>query len=133
MAARLTNTDEIFIQQMMNNVELAGVVFTCDLDTLAPYYLINIDRSGSTSSVTSGSTNNLETHVLFKHEMEIWDPLIQSIIDAARELEVIFDNDKLDIEFAVRDSEVYIFQVRAIVVRNKTDLSGLNYRKLSIK
>ena len=129
VAARLTNTDEIFIQQMMNDVELAGVVFTCDLDTLAPYYLINIDRSGSTSSVTSGTTNNLETHVLFKQEIEVQDPLIQRIIDAARELEVIFDNDKLDIEFAVIESEIYIFQVRAIVVRNKTDLSGLNYKK----
>ena len=55
--------DEIFIQPMLKNVSMSGVIFSCDFDTLSPYLIINYDESGSTNSVTSGTSNNLK--VLF--------------------------------------------------------------------
>ena len=57
----ISNNDEIFIQPMLENVEMAGVIFSCDIDTLSDYYIINYDESGSTDSVTSGLSNNLKT------------------------------------------------------------------------
>ena len=40
---------------------MSGVIFTRDLVTGSPYYVINYDdESGSTSSVTSERTANLE-------------------------------------------------------------------------
>ena len=58
--------DEVFVQPMLRNVTMSGVVFSADLDTLSPYYIINYDESGSTSSVTGGSGANLKTFISFK-------------------------------------------------------------------
>lgn len=37
------------------NAACSGVIFTRDVDSNLPYYLINYDDGGSTDSVTSGS------------------------------------------------------------------------------
>lgn len=59
----MTDYDEVFIQPMLNNVTMSGVIFTADIDSLTPYYIINYDTSGSTTSVTEGSCNNLNTFI----------------------------------------------------------------------
>ena len=41
----------------MQNTSMSGVIFTHDLNTGAPYYVINYDdESGMTDTVTSGSS-----------------------------------------------------------------------------
>ena len=55
-----------FVQPMLQNVTMSGVIFTSDIDTLSPYYIINFDESGSTNSVTSGNSNKLKTLFLKK-------------------------------------------------------------------
>jgi hypothetical protein len=42
---------------------------TSDLDTLAPYYIINYDENNSHDSVTSGSKANLKTYISFKNKI----------------------------------------------------------------
>ena len=49
--------NEIFVQEMLQNVDICGVAFTSDLDTLSPYYIVNYDTSGSTNSVTGGTSS----------------------------------------------------------------------------
>ncbi|KKR31069.1 MAG: Pyruvate phosphate dikinase PEP/pyruvate-binding protein, partial [Candidatus Gottesmanbacteria bacterium GW2011_GWC2_39_8] len=50
-----TGGDEIIVQEMLRNTVMSGVVFTHDLNTGAPYYVINYDDvSGLTNTVTSG-------------------------------------------------------------------------------
>ena len=47
--------DEVIIQEMVKNTTMSGVIFTYDLNTGAPYYVINYDdQSGLTDTVTSG-------------------------------------------------------------------------------
>ncbi len=110
--------NEFFVQEQLHGVKCAGVVFTRDLDTLAPYYVVNYDdHSGLTDSVTAGFSNGLKTYVRFKqspHPPETED--LKQIIDAAAEVEAIVGNDALDIEFAFTTSqELYVLQVRPIV------------------
>ena len=53
---KASDDNQIIIQEMVENTSMSGVVTTHDLNTGAPYYVINYDdQSGSTDTVTSGS------------------------------------------------------------------------------
>lgn len=122
----ISGADEVFVQPMLQNVSLCGVVFTADLDTLAPYYSINYDETGSTNSVTGGAGMELKTWVAYKHLDTIDDSKFKQIIVAAQECEAIFNSHCLDIEFAYVGETLYILQVRAIVKQGKEDLSAID-------
>ena len=123
----LNDKDEVFAQPMLKNVTMSGVIFTADIDTLAAYYIINYDESGSTSSVTSGESNNLKTFICVEnHDVE--DHRLQQLIKASQECVTLFKNKSLDIEFAFVGNTLYILQVRAIVVKDKDDLSHIDIK-----
>lgn len=122
----LNNLDEIFIQPMLKKVTMSGVIFSCDLDTLSAYYTINYDESGSTDSVTKGNSNNLKNYTCFKENTQINNEKLKKIINITKECEKIFNNEFLDIEFAFSDEQLYILQIRSIVVKNKENLSHIN-------
>jgi glutamine kinase len=122
----LQNEDEVFLQPMLENVLMSGVVFSADLDTLSSYYIVNYDESGSTSSVTSGMSNELKTFISYKDNQNITNDNLKRLILATKECQNIFNNDFLDIEFAINDKGLYILQVRAIVTNNKFDLSTID-------
>ena len=117
--------DEVFVQPMLSKVAMSGVIFTADLDTLSPYYIVNYDESGSTSSVTSGFGKNLKTFISFKESKNIANSNLQRLIETAKECERIFNHPFLDIEFAYSDDILYILQVRAIVSESKESLSHI--------
>jgi len=115
------SANEIFVQKFATDVRISGVVFTKDMDTLAPYYVINYDdQSRRTDTVTSGSTTSLKTLILFREAASL-DPSIAAIIKAIQELESLLNNTALDVEFALdKNGRVTIFQVRPIVVEEST-------------
>jgi glutamine kinase len=123
---RINSADEVFIQPMLTNVTMSGVVFTADMDTLSSYYIINYDESGSTTSVTGGESNNLKTFICLKENNNIDNIKLKRLIQATKESEEIFENKFLDIEFAFSGDDLYILQVRAIVLNNKENLSEMD-------
>ena len=122
----LNAADEIFIQPMLKNVSMSGVVFTADIDTLSPYYIVNYDESGSTNSITSGQEGVFKTFICLKGNQIIEDDKLKLIIKASKECEQIFNNQFLDIEFAISNRSLYILQVRTIILNNKQDLSAID-------
>lgn len=116
-------TDQILVQEFLQNVEMAGVVFTCTLESGAPYYRFNFDdKSKSTESVTAGTKADLRTVIVNKTNKDAIDncaPELKNVLTAVSELESLLGYDKLDIEFAVdTDGVVHIFQVRPVVVNH---------------
>ena len=127
--------NEIFIQPMLQKMKICGVGFTSDIDTLAPYYIINYDDFGSPDLVTSGRKGNLKTFVSLKNTDTNHSPLIiQKLKNSFKELEDLFENNFLDIEFGVNSKEeIFIFQVRPIVTKNKENNYELNLNKALFK
>ncbi|UFS72436.1 hypothetical protein LPW11_09635 [Geomonas sp. RF6] len=123
-----SESEELFVQPMLRQVSMSGVVFTADVDTLAPYYAINYDESGRTDSVTGGDTT-CRSYIHFKGApLPPEDPALRAVTLACSEIEALCGNTALDIEFAISAGELYILQVRPITRHGKDDLSALDLK-----
>jgi glutamine kinase len=113
--------NQVFVQPMLQDVLMSGVVFTRDMDTLAPYYVINYDdHSHRTDTVTSGQSNDLKVFCIFK-EYEPSNLKFVPLVLAIKEIERALNCDHLDIEYAINAAgEVFIFQVRPIPIGNRS-------------
>lgn len=113
--------EEVIVQEMVSGVSMSGVIFTHDLNTGAPYYVVNYDdESGTTDAVTSGG-GEYSNRTLYVHRGAL-DALrserFQHLLQAVCELEAFFGSQFLDIEFALgTDYHPYLLQVRAITTQ----------------
>lgn len=120
-AERASCCDQVFIQEMVLNTSMSGVVFTHDLNTGAPYYVINYDDvSGLTDTVTSGG-GEYSNRTLYIHRSALGalrSDRFQRLMEAIKELELVMNNQFLDIEFALgEDLTPYLLQVRSITTQ----------------
>ena len=124
--------DQVFLQPLLNSVKLSGVAFTREPATGSTHYVINYDdHSGSTSSVTSGSTNNVRTYYYFKGGNTDPQPEMAPVLRVLQELEVLFANDRLDVEFAItQQNELYVLQVRPLILRADSRLDHHTHNEL---
>mgnify|MGYP000170247470 FL=1 len=117
----VTNEDAVIVQDMVKNTIMSGVIFTHDLNTGAPYYVINYDdKSGDTDTVTSGN-GEYSNRTLYIHRNSVNSLCSQRfkiLLKAVQELEKIMDSQFLDIEFALdKNLTPFLLQVRAITTR----------------
>jgi len=113
--------DEFFVQEFLQNTIMSGVVFTHDLNTGAPYYVINYDDiSGLTNTVTSGG-GEYSNRTLYVHRAAtraLRSERFRKLIEAIKDLERIVESQFLDIEFALDEKLTpYLLQVRAITTK----------------
>ena len=117
--------EELFIQEMVADVAMSGVVFTHDLSTGAPYYVFNYDDiSGKTDSVTAGigEYSNRTLYVFRDLSDELRSERFKILIKAIIELENQLNSKFLDIEFALdKDLKPYLLQVRPITAQVNWD------------
>jgi glutamine kinase len=113
--------DQVLIQPMLQEVILSGVVMTYDLDTGAPYYILDYDdETGKTNQVTGGTGVN-NTVMIYRDYVpaHIKSKRIINLLEMIREIEQICGGRApLDIEFAkTKDGSLYLLQVRRITVQ----------------
>lgn len=116
-----SGVDEVIVQEMVLNTSMSGVVFTHDLNTGAPYYVINYDDvSGLTNTVTSGG-GEYANRTLYIHRgatEAVRSERFQRLMRAVQELEQVMGSQFLDVEFALgADMTPYLLQVRAITTQ----------------
>jgi len=113
--------DEVIVQEMVLNTSMSGVVFTHDLNTGAPYYVVNYDDvSGLTNTVTSGGGEyaNRTLYIHRESSRSLRSERFQRLMHAVQELEAVMGSQFLDVEFALgQDLTPYLLQVRAITTQ----------------
>ena len=121
----LAPKDQVLVQPMIGNISMAGVVFTQDLRDGAPYYVINYDDiSGGHDAVTSGSDLTRTLLIHRGYERRLRSSRFSRLLEAVQEIEDVVGTPGLDIEFVVtKDEEVYVVQVRPMVVRRNWNRS----------
>lgn len=103
--------ENYFAQEYLSDADWYGVAFTSDLKGL-PYYIINLDTTSA--GVTSGTSNPKQYVILRGHESK--NPLLQKIIRSCQEIESILSCKTLDIEFAVKNNNIYLLQARKLPI-----------------
>ena len=112
--------DQVLVQPMVHPVSMSGVVFTQDLNTGGPYYVINYDEeSGRTDTVTSGQGDANRTLLVHRgYADRISSVRFRALLEAVLEVESLSPSRGLDIEFGVtKDNRVFVFQVRRLAVQ----------------
>lgn len=105
--------EQVLIQTMTEHISYSGVVFSRDIKLNRPYYTITYDRT-STDAVTSG-VGGSTVYISRAADVSSLDAHWHALIDAVCELEEIYPDYPLDIEFAIDGkNQVTLFQVRPL-------------------
>lgn len=110
--------NQVLVQPMLKDVKLCGVAFTMDPNTGGSYYVINYDETGSTCAITSGNGEKSKLFYCFKGYEDIKNQEMKAVCGCLWELETLFGQDNLDVEFAISGHEIFILQVRALCQGN---------------
>lgn len=125
--------DEICIQPMLTSISMCGVCFSVDKDNFAPYFCVQYDTSGQNHAITDGSNKDNLTFTHFRDAPLPKNPRFAKILKMMQELEVLFDCNHLDVEFAYSDhlgkESLFCLQVRPLVMKGKPNV----FKALSLK
>ena len=102
-------SNQVLVQPQLIDVQMSGVVFTKDLETSAPYYIINYDLSDKTDSITSGvGGGDHYTYIYSKNSVMFPDDeLLALLIKSIREVEEFTKHSSVDVEFAIANKKSF--------------------------
>ena len=119
------NNNIFFVQSMVKNIELSGVVLTRDLNSYNPYFVINYHKGYDSTLVTSGRTKTKSIKYFPNQKYKI-DLKFRNLIKISLQLKKIY-NCELDIEFCInKKKKVYIVQVRKLNFHKKLVVNSKN-------
>ena len=113
VSKKLKKNDEIIFQKYIENPNYAGVIFTRDINTNAPYYSINLDTSGKTDVITSGANGSEIKNIIICRNF-IHKSKYQELLNQIKNIEKLFSDNRLDIEFCVKKKKIFILQCRPL-------------------
>tara|TARA_B100000900_G_scaffold295566_1_gene254204 strand:+ start:9484 stop:11784 length:2301 start_codon:yes stop_codon:yes gene_type:complete len=123
--------NEFFVQEMVENIQLAGVLLTRNLNDYSKCININYSQDNKSSTVTSGKEGS--KNLIYYENKEFKIPKrFQKLYQITKKLENLFNSD-LDIEFIInKKNKVYILQVRKLIVPKSIKINE-NYINQSLE
>ncbi len=105
--------DEVLVQPQLRGVTLVGVVFSRDPNTGAPYRVVNVHDGADTAAVTAGKAG---TRIVVRSATAPVPPPpdLAAVFALVEELEGLFPDVPLDVEFAVAEGTLHLLQVRRL-------------------
>lgn len=112
--------NQVLVQEQTSDILLSGVIFTRNLLSNAPYYVVNYDDvTIATDGVTSGGASK-KIEIVRDIPHDATEPRWRSLLTAVQEIESFFQGISLDIEFAIKtDGAVVVFQVRPLAANSR--------------
>lgn len=113
------NNSEFFIQEMVSNIKVSGVVLTRELENYLPCYNINYFVGNDSAAVTSGKSGSKNIIYIENNKYKI-NSEFEKLINVVKNIKKKTKQIDLDIEFAIDNlKKIYILQVRELVIKNK--------------
>jgi phosphohistidine swiveling domain-containing protein len=126
--------DQVLIQELIYKPDLSGVLFTKDKKTNSNYYEISYDSSKRTDLVTSGKYNDSLKLLIIRKSSKKVPNKFKKLVTITNKLENLFDNERLDIEFCIKNNQVFILQCRPLLgINNKINDKFLNDVVINLK
>jgi hypothetical protein len=118
---KIASDEIVFIQPYLQNTIRSGVVFTNHPYSGKPYLIDNYVLDSNTESITSGASHGFKHVCLTDPFNDCKDSVCMGLKKVIGECRQILGYDYMDIEYAQAiDKTLYIFQVRPLIIQNKT-------------
>lgn len=126
----LEKNEEFFIQKMVSDVYLSGVLLTRNLENYSECININYSKGNKTDQVTSGKFGT-KTLIYYDNKKFKIPIIFKNLYESVKEIKNKLKENDLDIEFAInKKREVFILQVRKLIVpkrKIKSNLKEINF------
>jgi len=114
----------VLVQPMLRGVVASGVMFTRDPASGAGYVVINYQEGDDTAAVTGGRNADLLVFRCWRGQAQDCEGMIGRLLALDRELEDLYANQALDVEFGwTGDGLPVVFQVRPLVLKRRAEIS----------
>ena len=133
----LKQKDIFFVQNMVQNIKISGVVLTRNLLDYSKCININYSTGSNSTLVTSGSKNT-KSLIYYKNDIFKIDEKFEQLLKTVNEIIEKTNQEDIDIEFAIDNKKkVYILQIRNLIIPKgklyQTDNRINEFNKLSKK
>lgn len=107
--------DQVFVQPMLSSPDYVGVAFNREPNSCGNYYVVSADTTGDTQAVTSGIDSEIQNWFI-RHDAKPDINWLNQLITLFKELASIYGDLPLDIEFAIDGNQLYLLQVRPLIL-----------------
>jgi phosphohistidine swiveling domain-containing protein len=109
---RVDPGDEVLIQPMAGRLVGSGVATNYDLRTQQPYWVIELATGSDSAVVTAGKAAARSFSLLRRNGVAL-PPEVRPVVAMLEELEALFPDAAIEIEFGLTDDGAILFQCRA--------------------
>ena len=109
---------EFFIQQMVKNIRISGVVLTRELESYLPCYNINYYIGKDSSAVTSGKSGSRNIIYIENKKYKL-NSKFEKLVTIIKKIKKKTKESDLDVEFAIdKNEKIFVLQVRKLVTKS---------------
>lgn len=120
--------NQFFVQNMINDIKISGVITTRDKDTNSPYIKIEYSNSSKSDQITSGSSI-AKSFTYFNLDRKKFRNIIFKKCDQLIKKLEKFYNIPLDIEFAItKNNKIHLLQVRPLIIKKKLFVTDIYFQ-----
>ena len=125
--------NEFFIQEMVTNIKLAGVILTRNLTNYSKCISINYSEDKKSTTVTSGKIGS-KSLIYYENKKYKIPKKFEKIYKITKILKNKFKKSDLDIEFIInKKNKVYLIQVRKLIIPQSVNKNFYNQTNLLLK